>query len=197
MECKASCDGDAKPCQSFASRRMWPWQADLPPLLTLQLKRFRRYRARFEKSVTSVAVPPTLSLDDLVLDEAKLESLKPHLAKHVDLDKLVQTRSSANGDARPLEYELYGICVHQGATMGSGHYIAFVNSGPSLEKEDWLGLSDTKVWACSRAEVLKAEAYVAFYRRMGLVAAAAPEAAVAAAAPEDGDPGDGAVEDEN
>jgi len=168
-ECKAAGLG-----KTFASRRMWPWEPDLPPLLTLQMKRFRRYRNRFEKSTASIVLPPTLSLDDYVMTEGRLEGLKPHLAKGVDLERIIAKGSAAKSLQRPVEggkYELYSICVHQGATMGSGHYIAFVNNGPSLEKEDWYGLSDTKVWSCTRAEVLKAEAYVAFYRREGVVEA--------------------------
>lgn len=50
--------------------------------------------------------------------------------------------------------------------MQDGHYIAYVNSGPSLAREEWFGLSDAKVWRCERAEVLKVEAYLAFYRRV-------------------------------
>jgi len=66
-----------------------------------------------------------------------------------------------------LRYELYGLCVHLGSSMKSGHYVAFVNSGPSLERESWFEISDAKRKSCTRAEVLKAEAYVAFYRREG------------------------------
>merc|ERR1712146_87667 len=66
----------------------------------------------------------------------------------------------------PMLYELYAICEHQGSQMQDGHYVAYVNSGPSLAREEWFGLSDTKVWKCERAEVLKVEAYIAFYRRI-------------------------------
>jgi len=50
--------------------------------------------------------------------------------------------------------------------MENGHYTAYVNSGASLDSEQWFGISDTKLTSCSRADVLKKEAYIAFYRRV-------------------------------
>merc|ERR1712151_972250 len=67
-------------------------------------------------------------------------------------------------------YELYAICVHLGSSMQSGHYIAYVNAATSLDNERWYTISDSHVSKCSRKEVLEAEAYIAFYRREGLVA---------------------------
>jgi tRNA-binding EMAP/Myf-like protein len=74
--------------------------------------------------------------------------------------------------------------------MSSGHYIAYVNGGTSLEKEEWHGVSDARVWKCSREEALKAEAYVAFYRREGVQASAAASEEKAATSGSDGEEGD-------
>lgn len=159
--------------KTFASRRMWLMPGSLPPLLTLQLKRFRRYRDRFEKSVASIGLPLSLDLSDYVLSDEQLQSFKPYVDRgYEDLQ--------GNG-AVSLKYELYGMCVHQGSSMKSGHYIAYVNSGASLEEEKWFEISDAKRRSCTRAEVLKAEAYVAFYRREGVAASAASAAVLAAA----------------
>ena len=35
--------------------------------------------------------------------------------------------------------ELYAVCAHLGGSMERGHYVAFVNTGPSLEEEVPLG----------------------------------------------------------
>jgi len=151
-------------CKTYASRRMWLWPIDLPPLLTLQIKRFRCYQQRIQKSVASVALPSVLNLEEFVITEAQLRSMRPYVTKGSDLVDL-GTRSDRDHDSQSsLRYELYGICVHQGASMQSGHYVAYVNSGPSLEHEQWFAISDAKVWMCDRAEVLKQEAYIAFYR---------------------------------
>lgn len=154
--------------KTFASRRMWLWQADLPPLLTLQLKRFRRYFSKFEKSTASIALPTLLDLRDFVLTERQLGSMAPFVAEGLDLQHAAPPRETASTSTPSLRYELYGICVHQGATMHSGHYVAYVNGGASLESEAWFGISDARIWTCTRSEVLKAEAYIAFYRREGM-----------------------------
>lgn len=151
--------------KSYASRRMWIWPVKLPPVLTLQLKRFRRYMDRFEKSVASVALPMVLDVSRFVLTESEFHGLQSHVAEGLELkDALL---GGSNGSS--LCYELYGICVHTGSMKG-GHYIAFVNAGPSLEAERWVGISDARVWNCDREEMLKAEAYVAFYRVQGTTA---------------------------
>mmetsp|Transcript_44458 Transcript_44458/g.128479 ORF Transcript_44458/g.128479 Transcript_44458/m.128479 type:complete len:698 (-) Transcript_44458:5-2098(-) len=156
-----ACAGCAKEDvrRTYASRRMWLWPGGLPPLLTLQLKRFRRYRDRFEKSSASISLPLSLDLGGFALSEERLDDLRPFVDRGLEVLQGMGETS--------LKYELYGVCVHQGTSMKSGHYIAFVNGGPSLDKENWFEISDAKRKSCSRAEVLKAEAYVAFYRREG------------------------------
>jgi len=149
--------------KTFASRRLWLWPGDLPPILTLQLKRFRQYSSEgLVKAQTRITLPPLLDLSDSVLSEAELKTLQAHAIPGCDLQ-------DAPGDALPsgssIRYELYAICEHQGLQMQGGHYIAYVNSGASLSSAEWFGISDAKVWKCTWADVLKAEAYVAFYRR--------------------------------
>eukprot|EP00927_Polykrikos_kofoidii_P077576 TRINITY_DN74506_c0_g1_i1.p1 TRINITY_DN74506_c0_g1~~TRINITY_DN74506_c0_g1_i1.p1 ORF type:complete len:729 (+),score=163.68 TRINITY_DN74506_c0_g1_i1:86-2272(+) len=155
--------------KTLASRRLWIWPSDLPPLLTLQLKRFRRYGpTRFEKSVASVTLPVHLDMSQHVISEACLETMRRHLSKGQEVFEAMEQCSRARGTgANSYCYELYGICEHQGDSMKRGHYVAYVNSGPSAEAEDWYRISDDKVSRCKRDEVLKAEAYVAFYRCVG------------------------------
>lgn len=143
--------------RSFASRRVWLCQP-LPPLLTVHMKRFRRSGAKFEKNGKHVTLPPVLDLSDYLLTEETCGRLRPHLAS--DCKELI---CKSEGGSR---FEIYGICVHKGGSLQSGHYIAFINVGPSLAEEKWYGASDTHVWSCPRSDVLEAEAYVAFYRKM-------------------------------
>jgi hypothetical protein len=151
-------------CKTFASRRFWLWPVGLPSTLTLQLKRFRRYTSEFVKSMTSVVLPAVLDLSSHVLTEAQLEILRAHAVDGSDLERLSSDLKSGSADS--VCYELFGICEHQGGHMQDGHYVAYVNVGPSLAREEWLGISDAKMWKCNRAEVLKVEAYIAFYRRV-------------------------------
>ena len=100
--------------KSYASRRMWIWPVKLPPVLTLQLKRFRRYMDRFEKSVASVALPMVLDVSRFVLTESEFHGLQSHVAEGLELkDALL---GGSNGSS--LCYELYGICVHTGSMKG-------------------------------------------------------------------------------
>jgi len=158
-ECKKK-DGN----KTFASRRMWLWPRSLPPVLTLHLKRFRRYTQKYEKSQTSVKLPAQLDFSQYVISESEIESLKPHAVGSAATEA-VAGFTAENGNKPEFCYELYGICVHEGS-MENGHYTAYVNSGASLDSEQWFGISDTKLTSCSRADVLKKEAYIAFYRRV-------------------------------
>jgi len=157
--------GKADGQKTFASRRMWLWPEGLPPVLTVHLKRFRRRSGRYDKSHASVTLPLEFDISEFVLQEAELNRIKLHSQE--EGRKIPEMKSYNRPTASILRYELYALCEHQGATMQSGHYIAYVNSGPSLECEQWQGISDARVWKCTRAEVLGAEAYVAFYRREG------------------------------
>ncbi|CAE7563898.1 usp16 [Symbiodinium sp. CCMP2592] len=122
------------------------------------MKRFRRSGAKFEKNGKHVTLPAVLDLSDYLLTEETCGRLRPHLAS--DCKELI---CKSEGGSR---FEIYGICVHKGGSLQSGHYIAFINVGPSLAEEKWYGASDTHVWSCSRSEVLEAQAYVAFYRKI-------------------------------
>eukprot|EP00929_Paragymnodinium_shiwhaense_P074103 TRINITY_DN37907_c0_g2_i1.p1 TRINITY_DN37907_c0_g2~~TRINITY_DN37907_c0_g2_i1.p1 ORF type:complete len:697 (+),score=84.68 TRINITY_DN37907_c0_g2_i1:88-2091(+) len=145
--------------KSFASRRMWLWPQSLPKILMLHLQRFRRYGARIEKSATSLELSPTLDLAEHVVSKEDLDAMRPYVFKGQDVCTDLPDVTPA------LLYELYAVCVHQGDSMHGGHYIVYVNAGPSLQQSMWRGADDAKVWSCELPEVLKAEAYIAFYRR--------------------------------
>mmetsp|Transcript_87926 Transcript_87926/g.192877 ORF Transcript_87926/g.192877 Transcript_87926/m.192877 type:complete len:742 (-) Transcript_87926:50-2275(-) len=164
----AKCSKEEKGRRSFASRRMWLCANGLPDLLTLQLKRFRRLGDRFDKSIAKIRLPLTLDLSDYILTSEQLASLEPYVEKGLEEAKSrCASSSSSAGDKSKMQYELYALCCHEGKTMKSGHYIAYVNAGPDLEREDWYHISDTKMRKCSRTEVLGAQGYVVFYRRPG------------------------------
>lgn len=161
------CSAKEKGRRTFASRRQWLWPP-LPPLLTVQLKRFQRIGngSKFEKSSQRVDIPAVLDVTEFVATEGQRKDLVPHLAAEALCTEPPPQSGASSGEKRSeCVYSIYGLCVHQGASMSSGHYVAYVNVGPALCKEEWYGASDTHVWKCTRAEALKAEAYVAFYRR--------------------------------
>jgi len=154
----------------------------------VHLNRFRRRgaSARFDKSSDRVNIAANLDFSDFLLTEAQYNCFSSHLSEGSVCEPPPTVDSAA------CRYELYGVCVHQGANMQSGHYVAYVNVGPSLEEEDWYGASDSHVWKCTRADVLKVEAYVAFYRKEGVLK---PSAKPQDEEEEDGD-GDVEAEDD-
>lgn len=71
-------------------------------------------------------------------------------------------------------YRLYGVVNHMGG-MGSGHYTAFVRSGPEQSKgagapSKWLCCDDDRVYEISEEDVVTANAYLLFYARADVAA---------------------------
>jgi ubiquitin carboxyl-terminal hydrolase 36/42 len=58
-------------------------------------------------------------------------------------------------------YDLYGVLVHVGHSVHSGHYYCFVRAGNGL----WHKCDDTSVGQCSERSVLSQNAYILFYIR--------------------------------
>eukprot|EP00913_Durusdinium_trenchii_P007129 g6704.t1 len=69
------------PSRTFASKRAWLW-GSLPPVLPVQLKRFRRERdGAFRKSQTRIQTSSTLDLSDLLLSSKEQQLLKSLVKK--------------------------------------------------------------------------------------------------------------------
>eukprot|EP00929_Paragymnodinium_shiwhaense_P086543 TRINITY_DN47047_c0_g1_i1.p1 TRINITY_DN47047_c0_g1~~TRINITY_DN47047_c0_g1_i1.p1 ORF type:complete len:711 (+),score=261.01 TRINITY_DN47047_c0_g1_i1:92-2224(+) len=175
--CSFCQEAEGEEHRTYASKRQWLC-GPLPPVLPIHLKRFqRKSAATWDKSNAGVDLPPTLDFREFLASEDDRQAL---LASHIDLPKakkpsklpiLTKDSVAAEGATSQVRYELHAVCIHQGSSMSSGHYIAFVNAGPSLQKEAWYEISDSHVRKTSREQALKAQAYVAFYRREGTWAA--------------------------
>ena len=70
---------------------------------------------------------------------------------------------SERGDGRDaqVEYELYGVLVHAGSTLYSGHYYSFVKAADGR----WYEMNDSSVQRRTVEEVLAQKAYILFYTR--------------------------------
>ena len=147
----------------------------LPPVLTLQLKRFHFDRKTLtrHKVNTTVAFPLTL-----------------------DMRPFITLDDDADADAAPIsyEYELYAVLVHTGGAS-FGHYYALIKD---LHADEWHEFNDATVRPIKEIELLRAHgdpkagtfggtsAYMLLYRRRDGAAARPhtppPAAAVADAA---------------
>jgi len=69
--------------------------------------------------------------------------------------------ASANKNPIPCNYRLYGILIHDGNAMDSGHYYAIVKAANNM----WYIMNDESVTQCNIHAVLQQEAYLLFYIR--------------------------------
>ena len=56
-------------------------------------------------------------------------------------------------------YNLYGVIVHEGQTLNSGHYVSYVKTG-----ESWHRCSDEYIRSVKWSDVRQKEAYILFYQ---------------------------------
>ena len=139
--------------------------ASIPPILTLQLKRFR-YGERVGTAAANQRPrrSEVSQLNDSYFyssgksGSAKIEGpvkfdtifdLKPYLTP-----KLQEEHAS-------MFCRLFAVIVHAGKNSHSGHYIAYVRN---VSKNEWWKMDDGRVTPVSEREVKQAEAYMLFYR---------------------------------
>lgn len=65
----------------------------------------------------------------------------------------------------PLIYTLQAVLVHEGETMQSGHYLAYVRVSTG-----WLRISDASIGSATDAEVHEQAAYMLFYKKSPVTA---------------------------
>jgi ubiquitin carboxyl-terminal hydrolase 22/27/51 len=118
----------------------------LPPVLTIHLKRFEHSRSNSTKLETKVKFPMQLDLYPYTAEHkgSKTKSAKP-------------SNPNINTPSEISMYELASVIVHKGK-IDSGHYVSY-----SREGNDWFLFDDSKVVLVGEAEVLAAEAYLMFY----------------------------------
>ncbi|CAG7910355.1 unnamed protein product [Brassica rapa] len=102
-----------------------------PSVLTVHLKRFEAYRS--EKIDKKVEFPPA-----------------------IDMKPFVSGPYEGN-----LKYTLYGVLVHCGGSIHSGHYYCFVRTSSGM----WYSLDDNEVIQASEKTVFNQKAYMLFYVR--------------------------------
>eukprot|EP00656_Telonema_subtile_P057269 TRINITY_DN9385_c0_g1_i5.p1 TRINITY_DN9385_c0_g1~~TRINITY_DN9385_c0_g1_i5.p1 ORF type:complete len:264 (+),score=56.53 TRINITY_DN9385_c0_g1_i5:115-906(+) len=134
----------------------------LPPVLVMQLKRFKTTGQRRQKLTTRVEFPiEGLDLMEFMATE-NVEPDSPTL-------RAVNTQlscSGENGEQVPCYlsrdntvYDLYGVINHEGV-LGGGHYYAFIKSGGT-----WRCFNDDVVTTVDSSALVSRNAYILFYQR--------------------------------
>lgn len=92
------------------------------------------------------------------------------ISKHVDFDETIDlapfmSHAQPKGSAI---YDLYGILVHDGFSMHSGHYYSFLRSAGG----EWHKFDDSRVAPSSARNAMGQQPYILFYVKRSAVAAA-------------------------
>lgn len=79
--------------------------------------------------------------------------------ENIELNSFMSRRSEK--DQEIFKYSLYGVLVHMGGSVHSGHYYCFIKSPSGI----WYEMNDECVQQVSLKNVLKQHAYILFYSR--------------------------------
>eukprot|EP00946_MAST-07B_sp_MAST-7B-sp1_P000583 g583.t1 len=130
-----------------------------PLCLVIHMKRFTVYGS---KQTQHIAFPERLNLGPYMSGSPNHNSEKKR-------QKQNKKRRRHHGDDNALPdnfvnpiYELYGVVVHAGHTIASGHYYAFVRNSNDV----WYEMDDSHTRSVSINTVLRQQAYILFYRRV-------------------------------
>jgi hypothetical protein len=93
---------------------------------------------------------------DIMRGGGKLNKTVAYREK-LDLSRVL----SPSSEDTNAEYELYGVIVHYGTTIFSGHYVAFIKID-----SQWLLFDDNQVTTVPASTVLKQNAYILFYQKV-------------------------------
>ena len=158
---KYKCEmGPGKPHMTRATKQFTIEKA--PLVLTVQLKRFEYVPFGRGKLNQFVEYPLVLNLSPAM--------------SHANAGKPGRTESAAGkrgatqdgpgpanglGSSSQETYQLFGVVVHSGGSMHSGHYYCYVK-GPTGH---WYEMDDESVTQCGESAALKQRAYLLFYAR--------------------------------
>lgn len=123
-----------------------------------------KHGSSFSKKLTIDNAPEILSIQLKRFINTGIIGNKVH--KEVTYPKVLDLKPFTNdeqGNQGDLKYELYGVLVHSGWTMYSGHYYSFVQTSPDV----WHKLDDWQVTMVNEEGVLEQQAYILFYFRQG------------------------------
>ena len=143
------------PGKAHMARATKQFTVDQAPLvLTIQLKRFEYVPFGRGKLNQFVEYPLELDLSHAMSGAAK----QSHAGKKSDKGTKVKTTSGSDEN-----YQLFGVVVHSGGSMHSGHYYCYVKGATGL----WYEMDDEGVTQCGEKAALTQRAYLLFYAKTG------------------------------
>ena len=96
-----------------------------------------------------------------VVQLMRFTSLQEKIKHHVKFNQTLSTEAVSIPGAHQNMYSLFGIIVHFGETVASGHYMSYIKT-----QSGWREFNDEVVRVVSWNYVKKLEAYVLFYKKL-------------------------------
>ncbi|CAH8358701.1 unnamed protein product [Eruca vesicaria subsp. sativa] len=117
-----------------------------------------KQKVKAEKQLTVFKAPSVLTVHLKRFEAHRTEKIdkKVEFPSAIDMKPFVSGPYEGN-----LKYTLYGVLVHYGGSIHSGHYYCFVRTSSGM----WYSLDDNKVVQVSEKTVFNQKAYMLFYVR--------------------------------
>lgn len=117
------------------------------------------FQVRADKQITIEEAPNVLTIH---LKRFQYGGYGSKINRHIEFStELNLEKFMSNPECGPQMYDLYGVLVHLGSSVHSGHYYCFVRAGNGL----WNKCDDAHVGQTSERNVLAQQAYILFYVR--------------------------------
>ena len=158
-------------CQEIVEAQRYSLIHSVPSILSIQLKRFSYCKRYGQKLQCKVDFPELLDMSRWMSTGQKQPSTPGSGGKN----KNKRRENHQEALERDCVLSLFAVVVHQGRSLGSGHYVAYVKS----PYNKWYKMDDASVSPTTKKEVLAQNAYLVFYQK----GKAAHEGAMSKAAP--------------
>jgi hypothetical protein len=157
-------------CGNVGRATKQSWLAEVPPILTLHLKRFRygegvapvpTRRSGRELGQLLTNTSSGGSSDGLYGGGSGSAKIEGHVKFEFVFDLKNYLTPKLQEQQPSMICRLFAVIVHAGKNSHSGHYIAYVRN---QNKDEWWKMDDGRVTLATQNQVLAADAYMLFYR---------------------------------
>ncbi|KAJ3210917.1 hypothetical protein HDU82_007145 [Entophlyctis luteolus] len=130
----------------------------LPPILSIQLKRFE-HSGQGSKIDTHVRVPSELDMTPFTTQSMKARMDVRSQSSDVGVSGSIGSFDNLNDSVPEHKYVLFAVINHQGS-LETGHYTAYVKA-----RGDWFLFDDHFISLATQRDVLASKVYMCFYVR--------------------------------
>ena len=112
-------------------------------------------RVTAQKQMVVQRCPPLLTIQ-----LKRFNMFAKKINKRISIDSNLDIGPFMSTSSSPLTYSLYSVIVHEGSSMGSGHYVCYSKAANGM----WYLFNDSDVRQVAEKTVLSENAYILFYQ---------------------------------